>query len=389
MNKTLAVFFAVLLGAAYLAGCSRPEDAPAASAVMKPAVAVEVTKLAATTVEEAVAVTGSLAPKFEAEVKTQIPGLVREVYVTEWVQVKKGQPLARIDLAETEAATRRAQAAIASAKSVLAEAKAASIRADRERTRTEELKAAGLATRQQAEDAASEAAATTARMEATQGQLQAAEEELRQVQSRLAKGLVLSPLDGIVAARNVNVGDLTSDAATAKPIFVIVDNRILDLTVTVPSPATGRIAVGQTVVFSTEALPGQTFIRGRVTHINPRLEAADRSLKVMVEVENSAGLLKGGMFVSGRIITGQKQGVLRTPRAALVGWNMETGQAGLFVVEGKKARLRQVTTGSVQDDLVEIVSGVAAGEHYVLRGGFTLKDGDDVQVAAAKAGGGK
>jgi len=207
-----------------------------------------------------------------------------------------------------------------------------------------------------------------------------AQEEVRQARARLAKGLVVSPLDGVVALRDVNVGDLASDAAASKPIFRIVDNRILNLTVTVPSADSARVKVGQPLEFTVDALPGRTFT-GRVMYINPEFSSVDRSLRVIAEVTNDGELLKGGLFAKGRIVTGQRDQVVQVPRAALSNWDMANRKANLFVVAGTTAKLRPVETGTVSGDLVEIVKGVVAGEQLVARGGFNLRDGDRVAVA--------
>ncbi|HEY6838571.1 MAG TPA: efflux RND transporter periplasmic adaptor subunit [Geobacteraceae bacterium] len=386
MKKALTLLCGLLLTAQMLSACSQKDDAKnKAATAAKPAVAVDTATVAATELTEGIEVTGSLEPKFAADVKTQIPGLVRQVYVTEWVRVRKGQPLARIDVAETEAQVKRAEAGIESAKATLAQADVSAGRADRELARMVKLKDAGLATQQQVDDARTEAAAAAARIAAARAQVRVAEEDLRQARARLAKGLVVSPLNGMVALRDVNVGDLASDAAAAKPIFRIVDNHLLNLTVTVPSADAARVKVGQPLEFSVDSLPGRTFT-GRVMFINPELSAADRSLRVIAEVENAGETLKGGLFAKGRIITGKRNGVLQLPRQALSGWEPTTKKGSAFVVEGETARLRQVETGVLSGDLVEVTAGLKAGERYVVRGGFNLKDGDRVAVADGSKG---
>ena len=183
-------------------------------------------------------------------------------------------------------------------------------------------------------------------------------------------------------ARNVNVGDLASDAATAKPIFRIVDNRILNLTVTVPSSESARVKVGQPLEFTVDALPGKVF-SGKLMYVNPELTAADRSLKVIAEIDNRQEILKGGLFAKGRIITGQRPLVVQVPRAALAAWDTVTRKASVFVVSGDTAKARPVETGVIHGEMVEVVKGLAAGEKYVTRGGFSLNDGDRVAVSAA------
>jgi len=75
--------------------------------VSKPPVAVEVRAASSNSLSDGIEVTGSLERKFSVDVKTQIPGLIRQVMVSEWVHVRKGQPLVRIDVAEPEAQVKR------------------------------------------------------------------------------------------------------------------------------------------------------------------------------------------------------------------------------------------------------------------------------------------
>lgn len=382
MKKLVPILAAACLLAA-ASGCSKKDPAAETKGqtLAKPPVAVGTGVATASLLVEGVEVTGSLEPKFSADVKTQIPGLVKEVYVTEWVRVRKGQPLGRIDVAETEATVKRAEAGIENARAGLAQAEVAATRAERELARAVKLKEAGLATAQAIDDARSEAAASAARTGAARAQIRVAEEELRQAKARLAKGLVVSPIDGTVALRAVNVGDLASDAAAGKPIFRIVDNRLLNLTVTVPSSESARVKVGQQLEFSVDSFPGTTFA-GKVRYLNPELSEADRSLKVIAEVTNVPETLKGGLFAKGRIITGKRSGVLQLPRQALAGVDLAAKKATLFVIEGDTARLRQVGLGAAAGDLQEIVSGIKPGEKYVARGAFVLKDGDRVAAVA-------
>ncbi len=369
-----------VIALALLAGCSKKQEAS-----IKPPVAVELTPAATAELIEGIEVTGNLEPKFSADVKTQIPGLVKEVYVTQWVRVRKGQPLARIDVAETEAITKRAEAAVVAARAQLAQTQVALNRAEREEARILKLKDSGLATQQGVDDSRTETAAARARVDSARAQIRVAEEEVQQSKARLSKGLIVAPIDGVVSLRDINVGDLSSDAAAAKPIFRIVDNRILNLTVTVPSSDSARIKVGQPLEFTVDALAGKSF-SGRVMFINPELNTADRSLKVVAEVQNSADQLKGGLFAKGRIVTGRRAAVLQIPRAVLGHYDTVKQTADRFVADGGTARLRKVTTGAANGELVEIREGLKAGEQYVSRGGFTLREGDKLAVQGAGAG---
>lgn len=371
---------AVLTG---ITACNKDDARSRADQVVKPPVAVEVRAAGFSAASDGVEVTGSLDPKYSVDVKTQIPGLVKQVLVSEWVHVSKGQPLVRIDVAETEAQVKRAEAGIVSAKANLAQMQVAANRAERELARILNLKESGLATQQALDDARSEADAARARIGVAAAQIHVAEEELRQGMARQGKGVVVAPIDGTIALRDVNVGDLASDAAAAKPIFRIVDNRLLNLTVTVPSTDSGRIKVGQPLEFTVDSYPGRTFT-GRVMYINPELSASDRSLKVIAEVRNIPEVLKGGLFAKGRIVAGTRAKVLLVPRSAIGAFDTQEKKGSLFVVENGVVRKREIAAGSVYGDMVEVVSGLKAGEQYVVRGGFNLKDGDMVTVITLK-----
>jgi len=371
--------FLLLLGLSLLPACGGKEEK--AAQTVKPPVAVETAFAVPQKLAEGVDVTGSLDPKFWADVKTQIPGLVKQVYVTEWVRVAKGTPLARIDIAETEALVKRAEAALEAAKAGYAQAQVSLVRAEREQARALKLKESGLATQLSIDDSRTETDAAKARVESARAQIRVAEEDFRQTKARLAKGLVSSPIDGIVAMREVNVGDLASDAAAGKPIFRIVDNRLLNLTVTVPSVDSARVKVGQPLNFTVDSLPGRTFT-GKVMFVNPELSAADRSLKVIAEVRNMPELLKGGLFAKGRIVTGERSNVILVPRSAISGLDLASGKGIINTVSDGVARRIEVGTGSASGETIEVVSGLKAGEQYVVRGGFNLRDGDRVTVAS-------
>jgi RND family efflux transporter MFP subunit len=163
-------------------------------------------------------------------------------------------------------------------------------------------------------------------------------------------------------------------------MFRIVDNRVLDLTVSVPSSRLASVRTGQTLEFTAETTPGRTFT-GQVKFINPELDPANRSARIVVEILNPDGQLRSGAFVQGRIVTGQRASVLQVRKEALVNWNLDTRQAEVFLVVGDRAEKRAVTTGTGNGVSVEVLSGVKAGDQVVTRGAFALKGGDRVVVA--------
>jgi RND family efflux transporter MFP subunit len=363
--RTVSVsIVAVAALAALTAACSAPGEGKEAQSG-KPAVAVEVSPAATGELVESIDVVGSLTPKFAADVKSEFTAVVREVDVTEWVKVTKGQPLATLD-------TREGELAVEAANAALLQAQVGEVRAERELERTIKLKEYGLATQQTLDDARTArdaAAATTASARAVVG---AAE-------TRLAKTVIRAPIDGVVAFRGVSPGDRVENMGGG-PMFRIVDNRVLDLTVAVPSSKSAALRVGQPVEFTVDTVPGRTFA-GTVRYINPTVSEGDRSLRVVAEVSNEDGALRGGVFAKGRILVGRREAVLQIPRAALLSWDVDRNVGEVFVVTGETAERRSIRTGETSGDLVEVVEGLAPGDRVVTRGGFNLRPGDRVQVA--------
>jgi len=347
--------------------------------------AVETVSVTVADMSRGVDVVGTLAPKFEADVKSEYLGVVTEIYVTEWVRVKKGMPLAKLDTREADNVIRKMQANLESARAGLLEAEAAGGRAEREYERSRKLKESGLITQQNLEDGETGKSAAQARVSAARAQITAAEEDLRQTETRLSKAVLRAPMEGVISLRTVSVGDLVGEMGTPKVMFKIVDNRLLDLIVNVPSFETDMLKVGQPLIFSTDAVPGKIF-RGQVKFINPSVSRLDRSVQIIAEVPNVPEVLKGGLFVQGKIITEQRKRAWQAPRSALVSWDVAGKRGELLVAESGVARLRKVQTGITAGDMVEITGGLASQDKIILRGGFNVQDGDLVKVVGNQGG---
>ncbi|MDD5761098.1 MAG: efflux RND transporter periplasmic adaptor subunit [bacterium] len=382
MNRRIAVGAAALAAFLAVAGCSSKEGVEKAKAAQakKPAVSVDALVAATGDVVEGIEVTGTLSPKYQAEIKPEYGGVVTQVYVSDWAKVRKGDPLLKVDTREGEVLLHKAKAALDMAKAGQMEAEAAVARADREYDRATKLQESGLLTRQGMDDARTQKEAAAARIAAARAQVAVAGEDVAHATTRLSKAVIRSPFDGTVAERLVSAGDLVGEMQ--KVVFRLVDNRLLELTVSVPSTGMASLRAGQPVRFSTDVFPGRGFA-GKVAHINPSVSSGDRSVRVIAEVPNDPEVLKGGLFVKGRIETGVRKGVVQVPRTALLSWNVAARKGEVFVVDNNVARRRRVTTGAVQGDSVEIPSGLRSGEAVVTRGAFLLSEGDAVKVAAA------
>ena len=371
MARNIWLAGTILLAAATLAGCGgNGAAADRAPEVGRPPVAVSVAPVVVADLRQTVDVVGSLAPKFSADVKSEVSGRVTAVYVTEWVPVRKGARLATLDTTETEAGIEAIKAAVA-------QAQVGETRARREYERAQQLKQYGLITQQNLDDAKSA-------LDAAQATTAAAQAQVRAAQTRLAKSFIAAPIDGVVALRAVNVGDRVENmGGGGDPLFRIVDNRLFDLTVSVPSSQIASVRAGQPLEFTTDTLPGRTFT-GKVMFINPAIDEASRSAKVIAEVPNPDGALKGGAFVKGRILVATRTGVIQVPRDALLNWNVEQQTADVYLVRDGKAEKRTLKIGSVNGVAVQALEGVSAGDQVITRGAFALKPGDRVMIVTGQ-----
>jgi RND family efflux transporter MFP subunit len=338
---------------------------PAAELATRPPIAVAVAPVTTQSITESIDIVGSLSPKFTADVKSEVTGIVTAVFVTEWTPVRIGQPLVRLDALETEAA-------IEALKAAAAQAAVAETRARREHDRALELLRYGLITPQTADDARSA-------LEASEAAVAAARAQIRTAEARLAKFSIKAPMTGVVSLRRVNVGDRVENMGGGDPMFRIVDNRLLDLTAAVPASRAAAVRVGQSLEFVADGLPGRQFT-GRVMFINPAVDDASRSVRVVAEVPNADGALKGGFFVRGRIQTAVRDGVRLVARESLLNWNVAAATADVFVVQGDCAQRRPVRVGAVTPAGVEIIDGLESGDAVVRRGAFALRPGDRVTV---------
>ncbi len=373
------VFFCLLLSFLFGMACNGGQAQQQPDSRTDPAIAVETVPVAVKDIVLGINVVGTLSPKFQTQVKSEYTGIVDRVYVTEWQQVKKGDRLAKLDTREGKIMLAKAEAAAAVIKAGLAEAEVEADKARREYARLSNLNEVGLVTQQNLDDAKTAKEAVEARIEAIKAQIAAAEEEVRHARTRLGKAVIYAPIDGIVAQRTVNVGDLVGEVGSPRLMFRIVDNRILDLTCPVPSWELENIRLGQAIDFWTDAIPNKTF-SGTINFINPVVDEADRSVKIIAEVQNDSGFLKGGLFVKGLIRTGLRRNALQVPKTALVNWDMDKHTATVFVVAGGRALQRDIRTGDPVSDMIEVTDGLKPDETVVVRGAFRLKDGDAISI---------
>jgi RND family efflux transporter MFP subunit len=184
----------------------------------------------------------------------------------------------------------------------------------------------------------------------------------------LADTTVRAPFSGLVAERLVSVGDYVTKGMK---VAVVVRVNPLRVQLTVPEQFVSAVAVGAPVTFQVDAFPGREFT-GTVRYVSPALEANRRALTVEAVVPNQSGDLKPGLFATARIDQPEKTPAVLVPMSAV---QTVAGTSRVYVIDGDRAEERIVTTGQQLGDMIEISTGLKAGEKIATKNVPQLFDG--------------
>lgn len=188
---------------------------------------------------------------------------------------------------------------------------------------------------------------------------------------------VRAPIDGRVIERKVDVGAAVGGLNDPSELYILADLDRVWLELSIPVSALEGVAEGQAL--SLRAPDGRK-LDGQIIFVSPTLTAETRAARVLAAVDNPALSLRPGGFVSAVITLGQSRAALRAPKTAV---QMIEGRPSLFVrgADGFFVA-RPVALGRADDQFVEILSGVAAGETIAAQNSFVLK----AELGKAEAG---
>jgi cobalt-zinc-cadmium efflux system membrane fusion protein len=179
---------------------------------------------------------------------------------------------------------------------------------------------------------------------------------------------VFSPITGTVVQRKVGPGQYVSAGAT-DPVFVIGDLSTVWLIAFVRETDAATVAVGQQITFNVMALPGRP-MTARIDYVSAAIDPSTRRLLVRATVANKDGLLKPEMFANVTIYSGSDHPAVGVPKQALI---YEGDQVRLWVAhEDKSIELRQIKTGLINGDLVEVDGNLKPGEQIVTKGSLFI-----------------
>jgi HlyD family secretion protein len=270
-------------------------------------------------VVSAIAATGTVEAVTMVEVGSQVTGTIQSLGADFNSIVKKGQVLARLDPAVMQSTVEQARANLERAGADVDRLRVALSDADQKLSRARDLTARQLIPATDLEDAAVEKQSSEAQVHSAEAATSQARASLRQAEIDLEKTVIASPIDGIVIARSVDIGQTVAASVSAPTLFVIAaDMTEMQVNASVDESDVGRIAAGQTVNFTVDAYPNDTF-HGTVgqVRLNPDVSSNVVTYTAIVSAPNPALKLKPGMTANLSIEVARRNGVLRVPASAL------------------------------------------------------------------------
>jgi len=329
-----------------------------------------------------VTATGTVNAVTTVLVGTQVSGTIKTLYVDFNSRVKKGQLIAQIDPALFEAQVGQAKANLYSAKANLEKAQATLIDGKRTMARNKELLSRNLIAQSDFDTAETNYETDVAQVSASKAAVAQAEASLKTAETNMEYTRIVSPVDGIVVSRNVDVGQTVAASFQTPTLFNIAqDLTRMQIDTSVAEADIGRVKLGQEVDFTVDAYPDTTF-KGKVWQIRiaPITVQNVVTYDVVVLVDNQQLRLMPGMTANVSVIVAEKKDVLKIPNAALRFRPAEKAKtktlekgSGVWIIENEKPKRIPVNLGISDGSYTEIVSG-------------GLKEGQDLIVESlAKA----
>jgi len=266
-----------------------------------------------------VSTSGSLQAVVTVDVGSQVSGRVQELYADFNSTVKKGQKIAKIDPSLFEASVIQAEANVTAARANVTKLTVTAEDAERQAKRASEVYEQRLISETERDNAVATARAARAGVEQAVGQLAQARASLSQAQTNMRYTDILSPTDGVVISRAVNVGQTVAASLQAPVIFTIAqDLRAMEVHTNVAESDIGRLQKGMRVSFTVDAYPGEPF-RGSIRDIRnaPQVVQNVVTYDAVIDVSNAELKLKPGMTATVSVVTDRRHDVLSVPNAAL------------------------------------------------------------------------
>jgi RND family efflux transporter MFP subunit len=310
---------------------------------------------------------GNIQPFNRAAIFARVNGYVKSWDHDIGSPVKSGQALATIDAPDLDQQLSQAKATLASVK---ANEQIATLTANRNNILLQKQIVA-----QQLADQ------TTADATAKEAVVDANEANVRQLEAMQSFKTLAAPFDGVVTARNVEIGQLiNSGGGSGQALFEVSDLHRVRIFVQVPQSFSAGLAPGMKAAFEMPQYPGVQF-DATLSHISKAINATSHSMQVELQADNAAGKFFGGSYCNVHFEVPTPANLVTIPSTALVTGNQDTQVATLD--GNNKVVLKSVQLGRDLGDSVEVIAGLTPSDRIINNPPETLAAGDTVRVAAA------
>ena len=332
---------------------------------------------------------GYVTARRRATVSSKVTGKVLEVFVEEGKAVKKGQVLARLDDSQIRASLSVAEAQLAAAQRGAAEDEARLKQAQLNLDRRARLIKEGVVGRAEVDDAQGDVDSLTARIAMAQQQVRVAEAQVTARQTDLTDMVVRAPFDGIAISKDAQPGEMISPVSagggfTRTGICTIVDMTSLEIEVDVSETYINRVHGDQKVEAVLDAYQDWKI----PAHVITTIPSADRqkaTVKVRIGFDQLDPRILPDMGVKVSFLREEEApsaaaaaaARMTVPKAAI---RTIDGRSVVFVAKDDRVERRAISVGNENGGVVDVLSGVNAGERVVLDPPAGMKDGDRIKV---------
>ncbi len=366
-KRHLTLVTVLMMAVLLLSGCSQSEEVVKESAITVNTAPAQIRDLA-----KSVLYTGTVRGQNEVYLMPKVLARVTGIHAQPGDTVRAGQTLITLDNTDFIAGVKQAEALLALAQAGL---QSNQIQAENARLNYERIQAlheAGAVSDQQLE--ASRAAYEALIAGSAEASVAQAEAGLMAARNTLNNCIITSPINGVVGTISLSLGDTANPSAVAA---IVSNTSQLEVEVMVSETEVSHIQKGSQVDVVVRAVRDEPFL-GEVKSISTVADPVKRNYPVKVSLPNTEGQIKSGMFAELTIDTMSRQGILTVPVGAVI---PKGGQDIVYLVDGEsRAQVAEVTTGIKNDQYIEIVSGLTAGQEVIVKGNTLVSDGTLVRV---------
>ena len=266
-----------------------------------------------------VTASGTLSAIVTVQVGSQVSGRIAALYADWNSQVKKGELVAKIDPQLFQASVLQARANLVAAQGNLAKVRAQALDAERQLKRSQALADRKLVAQADLDTAQATYDADKAAVDAAAGTVEQAKAQLNSAEVNLAYTDIISPTDGTVISRNVDVGQTVAASLQAPTLFLIAEDlRKMQVDTSVAEADIGKLGTGMKATFTVDAYPNERFV-GTVRQVRNAPQTVQNvvTYDAVVDVSNPDLKLKPGMTANCTFVWAERDDALRIPNAAM------------------------------------------------------------------------